>query len=218
MRRAAFFGMPILLALLAAGPLALAAVVRSHGSAVALGNNEAGARASGWLQAGESSGASHEEIFKWVNFLIMAGVLAYFLRKPLSDFFADRRDSIRQALDQGRHAIEVSEAKLREVESKLANIEREIAAFRADSEREMQAERERLKQSAELEAQRILEFAQVQIDAATRLAKAELKRFAASQAVEQAEALVRQRLDDSTRQRLVGNFAAGLKSKSEIKN
>lgn len=173
---------------------------------------------SGWLQAEEGTTTSHEGMFKLINFLIVAGVLGFLLRKPLANFFSDRLDAIQQALSQGRQAAEASEAKLAEVERKLANVQQEIAAFRAESEREMQAERERLKQAAELEAQRILEFAQVQIEAATRLAKAELRKQAAKQAVELAEVLVQQRLDDTARQRLVGNFVAGLKGKSEIKN
>jgi F-type H+-transporting ATPase subunit b len=205
---------PLLFVLIAVRPVPLGAAVGTPCSAILPGDDRTIARASAWLQTAESSGSSHDEFFKWLNFLIMIGALAYFLRRPLSDFFADRLDAIHQALSQGRRAVEVSEAKLGEIEAKLANIQQEIAAFRVDSEREMQAERERLKQSAELEAQRILDFAQVQIEAATRLAKVELKKYAARQALELAEVLVRQRLDDPARQRLVGNFVAGLGKQS----
>jgi F-type H+-transporting ATPase subunit b len=216
-RRPAYLLIPVLFLLVALGPVGVAAAVRSPACAVLPGDDRTAVRASAWLQAGETSSSSHDEIFKWINFLIMVGVLGYFLRKPLSDFFADRLDSIRQSLSQGRHAVEAAEAKLAEVERKLAQVEQEIAAFRADSEREMQAERERLKQTADAEGQRILEFAQVQIEAATRLAKAELKKYAAKQAVELAEQLLRQRMDEQARERLVGNFVAGLK-KPELKN
>lgn len=217
MRPPRYLLIPLLFVLIAMRPLPLGAAVGTPRSPILPGDDRTIARASAWLQAAESSGSSHDEFFKWLNFLIMIGALAYFLRRPLSDFFADRLDAIHQALSQGRRAVEVSEAKLGEIEGKLSNVQQEIAAFRADSEREMQAERERLKQSAQLEAQRILDFAQVQIEAATRLAKAELKKYAARQALELAEVLVRQRLDDPARQRLVGNFVAGL-GKAELKN
>jgi F-type H+-transporting ATPase subunit b len=216
-RRPACLVIPLLFVLITMGPVAIGAGVPSARASIVAGDDRTVARAGAWFQSGESSGSSRDELFKLINFLIMVGVLVYVLRKPLSDFFADRLDSIHQALNQGRHAVEISEAKLAEIEYKLANVEREIAAFRAESEREMQAERERLKQSADLEAQRILEFAQVQIEAATRLAKAELKKYAAQQAVELAEALIRQRLDNTGRERLVGNFLAGLE-KPGLKN
>jgi F-type H+-transporting ATPase subunit b len=218
LRRPSYLPITVLLVALAAGPVALGAGSQHGSSAIALDARSDLTRADGWFQESKSGGSSHEELFKWINFLIMAGALGYFLRKPLGDFFADRLDSIRQALSQGRRAVEVSDAKLAEIEAKLANVEREIAAFRVDSGREMQAERERLKHSADVEAQRILDFARVQIEAATRLAKAELKKYAAQQAVDLAEALIRQRIDDPARQRLVGSFVSGLKSKPDLKN
>lgn len=208
---------PLLFVLSAVRGVPLGAAVGTPRSAILVSDDRNTARAGTWLQADQSSGSLRDQVFRWINFVIMIGALAYFLRRPLSDFFADRLDAIHQALSQGRRAVEVSEARLGEIEAKLANVQQEIEGFRADSEREMQAERERLKQSAELEAQRILDFAQVQIEAATRLAKAELRKYAARQAVELAEAQVRQRLDDPARQRLVGNFVAGL-GKLELKN
>ncbi|HEY6292189.1 MAG TPA: ATP synthase F0 subunit B [Terriglobia bacterium] len=164
------------------------------------------------LEAEEGSGYSHEKLFKWINFLILAGVLVYFLRKPFADFFADRLDTIHEGLEEGRKALAASEAKLGEIEKKLANVQQEIAAFRVESAREMQAERERVRQAAEREGERILVFAEVQIEAAVRAAKLDLKRYAAGKAVELAETLVRERLDEPARRGLVRSFVADLKS------
>ena len=228
MRQSRYLLIPILFFLVSLRPVVLGAAGCARRSAILTDHDRPAderpaklriiTRSSAWFAAAEGSGSSHEELYKWVNFLIMVGVLAYFMRKPLSNFFSDRLDSIQQALSKGKRAAEASEAKLAEIQRKLANVQREIEAFRADSEREMQAERERLKQSAGVEAQRIVDFAQVQIEAATGLAKVELKKYAARQAVEMADAMVRERMDDSVRQRLVGNFVAGLKSKTETRN
>lgn len=164
------------------------------------------------LEGSESGSAeSHHLLVEWINFLILAGVLGYLLRKPLARFFAERLDTIHEGLEEGRRALAASEAKVAEVEAKLRNLEREIADFRHHSELEMQAERERLRQAAEQDAQRVMEFAQAQIEAAVRAAKLELKRYAAGQAVELAESVIQRRLDDPTRHQLVNRFVAELK-------
>ena len=81
----------------------------------------------------------------------------------------------------------------------------------------MEAERQRVKQAAEEEAARILESARAQMGTAVRSAMLELKAFGTRQAVTLAEELIRQRLDDRGRSRLVSQFAATLAAK-ERKN
>lgn len=169
-------------------------------------------RAAAVFETGESSSnESHREILEWVNFLLLVAVLIYLLRKPLAGFFAERLDTIQEGLGEGRRAVAASEAKLAEVEKKLKDLEREIADFRARSELEMKAERERLQQAAEREGQRMMDFARTQIEAAARAARLEVKRYAAGQAVELAESVIRRRLDEPLRHQLVSQFVAHLK-------
>ena len=155
-------------------------------------------------------GQGHELLFKIINFALLAGGLAYLLRKPLADFFASRSNSIRKSLEEGRKALEVSSAKLQAVEQKLAHLEEEIAAFKASATKEMEAERQRLMQAAAVEAEKVLASARAQIETSLRAARLDLKSYAAQQAVELAGELIRQRLDDSSRNRLLGQFVAGL--------
>lgn len=165
----------------------------------------------------ENSETPHELLYKTINFLILVGGLAYVLRKPLAEFFRSRSTSIRKSLDEGRKALEASQAQLRAVEEKLRGLEAEIAAFKVSAEREMEAERQRLQQAGAEEAARILESARAQTDTALRGAKLELNNYAAQKAVTLAEEMIRTRLDDSDRHRLVTQFVAGLQSK-ERKN
>jgi len=46
-----------------------------------------------------------------------------------------------------------------------------------------------------------------------KAAKLELKNYAVQQAIDQAEAMIRERLDDAGRSRLFGRFVAGLEAK-----
>ena len=135
----------------------------------------------------------------------------------MGDFFSSRSASIQKALDEGRKALEASQSQLKIVEEKLRGLEAEIAEFKASATREMEAERQRLQQTNAEEAARILESARAQTDTAVRGAKVELKNYAALKSVALAEELIRARLDDSGRKRLVTQFVATLESK-ERKN
>jgi F-type H+-transporting ATPase subunit b len=162
--------------------------------------------------AAEGENHGHEAIYRWINFALLAGGLFYVLRKPLGAFFADRSSSIQKSLEEGRKALEASQAQLKAVEEKLQHLDEEIAEFKLAAAREMGAERERMRQATAQEAEKILQAARSQMDTATRAAQLDMRIYAARLAVELAEELIRQRLDDAARQRLVGQFLARLET------
>ncbi len=158
----------------------------------------------------EGSALNKELLFKVINTSLLVIALAVLLRKPLAEFLTQRSASIQKSLEEGRKALEASQAQFNAVEEKLRNLEAEIAAFRATAAREMEAERERLRQASAEEAEKILASARAQLEAATSAAKLELMIFVAQQATEFAEGMIRERLDDASRRRLVSQFIAGL--------
>ncbi len=160
----------------------------------------------------EGEGHGHEAIYRWINFALLAGGLFLVLRKPVAAFFSERSASIRKGLEEGRNALEASQAQLKAVEEKLQHLGAEIAEFKLAAAREMGEERERMRQAAAQESQKLLQAAQSQMDNASRAAQLELKLYASRLAVELAEELIRQRLDDAARQRLVSQFLARLQA------
>lgn len=165
----------------------------------------------------ENSESRRELLYKFINLAILVGGLGYVLRKPLAEFFSSRSASIQKSLDEGRKALEASQAQLKSVEEKLRGLEAEIAAFKASAVLEMEAERQRIQQGSVEEGARILESARAQTNVAVRAAKLDLKRYAAQKSVALAEELIRARLDDSSRKRLVTQFVATIVPK-ERKN
>jgi F-type H+-transporting ATPase subunit b len=160
----------------------------------------------------EAASEKRELIYKIINFTLLAVALGYVLRKPMAEFFAGRSESIRKALDEGRAALKESQAKLDAVEEKLKHLEEEIAAFGASAEKEMKAERQRLAEETAREAEKILETARVRIETATRGARLQLQAFTAQQALQLAEQMIRERLDEPSRQRLVSQFIDSLEN------
>ncbi|MDE3179340.1 MAG: hypothetical protein KGM47_06725 [Acidobacteriota bacterium] len=152
----------------------------------------------------------HTDLFEWINFILLVVVLVYVLRKPVGHFFENRSSALRHELEEGRKALEAARAELAMAEKKLGNLEADIAALKAAAVHEGELEVARLKRSSEEEASRIMESARNMIDSATRSARLELKRAAADEAISLAEQVVRARLDDAGRSRLVSRFLEGI--------
>ena len=161
----------------------------------------------------EESGASHELLFETINFILLAGLFVYLYRKHGRAFFNERSDSIRRSLEEGRQALERSQARLAEAEKKLAGLQGEVRALKEQAERDIAEEQERMRKAAEDEARRIEEFARARIVAATNAAKLELKDYVVDQALDLARGKIQQRMDEASRKKLVGFFLADLSSK-----
>jgi F0F1-type ATP synthase membrane subunit b/b' len=156
--------------------------------------------------------AGHGALYKWINFVLLVGGLAYVLRKPAGEFFLQRSAGIRKSLEEGRKALETSQAQLRAVEEKLQHFEEAMAAFRAGALREMEEEQARIRKTTVGEAARMMESVRTQMDVAGKQAKLELRLLTAQLAVELAEKIIVQRLDEAGQRRLVNQFVARLET------
>ena len=148
-------------------------------------------------------------VFRWLNFAIILAIVIYALRKALP-YFRGHAEEISAKIAEGTRAREAAEADRREAQAKLAGIDTEVAALRADAKRGAQAESDRLRAQAKAEAEAIERSAQAEIAAAERAARLELKALAARIAVERAEAVLRAELTPATESALFRNFIVEL--------
>src|SRR2546429_2733056 len=122
-----------------------------------------------------------------------AAGLYYWTRKNAPPFFAARSESIRKDMDDSLRQRQEAEARAAEVERRLADIETQIAAFRADSIRENEEEAARLSRKTAAEIARIQAQAEQEIASPGKFAPLELKRYAAALAASQARQKVQAR-------------------------
>lgn len=164
--------------------------------------------ASVWAaEAGAEGGWGwYETLGRWLNLALLFGVIAYFVRKPLAEFFASRRAEIQQEIAKAREAKETAEQRLAEIEQRLANLDDEIAALRRQAQEDAEKERERILNQAEAEARKVLSAASREIDGLSRAAHQELKAYAAELSVQLAEDKIRKGLDAGARKRIVDRF------------
>jgi F-type H+-transporting ATPase subunit b len=124
--------------------------------------------------------------FTVLNFVVLAGLVGWFLMRTLPKVFRDRSTLIQKHLVDARTATEEASARLNSVEDRLSKLDSQIAAMRAQSEKDSAQDEQRIKAEVEAEKQRILTAAEQEITAATALAQRQIQQYAAELAIEQA--------------------------------
>jgi len=123
-------------------------------------------------------------IYKSINFVILFGLIIYFLAQPAREFFTARTASIRQGMSDAAAARDAAEKRLAEIEKKMSHLNEEIAGLRAEAAKEDAVQAERMRHATEAEGAKILAAAEAEIDVKTRTARLELKAYAAKLAVD----------------------------------
>jgi F-type H+-transporting ATPase subunit b len=166
------------------------------------------------VHAAEEGGSAAQErtneIFKWINFVLVAGGLIWLFGKVLPPKFRGNADVISSAITKATAAKAEADRQLREAEQRLAHLEQEVAQLRATAQREAEAEAERIRNATQSDAQKIGIAATAEVEAAERAARLELKAIAANLAVDGAESLLAKQLTPQAQEALVSAFVKGL--------
>jgi len=140
-----------------------------------------------------------------INFAIVAGLIAFGLKKALPKMFRERTAAIQKGMEAARLASEDANRRLREIEDKLGRLNSEITQLEATASAQAEEEAGRLKAAAEEERQRIIQTAEQEIAATVNAARRDLKAYSAELAVSLAEKRIK--VDAATDQELVRDFA-----------
>lgn len=149
-------------------------------------------------------------VFRWLNFALVFGAIAYAIAKWGTPYFRQRAEEISRQIAEGARAREAAERQRREIQAKLAGLEEDIERLRVEGKRDAEAEAQRLRDAERVERERIERAARGEIAAAEREGRMELKILAARRAVELAEALLRQSLTPKAEESLFDGFVTEL--------
>ncbi len=145
-------------------------------------------------------------IWGWANFLILAGGLGYLIKKNAGPYFAQRSLDIRKGMAEADAARAASDAKVAEVNARLATLQTEIETLRRNAQQEAEAGAERIRQEATAEMAKVQTHLAEEIASATKSARLELRRYSAQLALGLAEQRITSRLTPDTQDRLVRQF------------
>ncbi len=168
--------------------------------------------AAGACSADEGGGASAAptELFKWINFAIVAAALIWLFGKVLPPKFRANAKKIGSIITKAAAAKAEADRKLRDAEQRLARLEEEVRGLREQAQKQAVVEAERIRAMAKSDAEKIALAAKAEIEAAERAARIELKTLAAKLAVDGAESLLTKQLTPQTQDALVAGFVKSL--------
>ena len=145
-------------------------------------------------------------IWRCFNFAVTVGILVYFVRKPIKNALAGRREGIATALEEAEKARTDAEAKFAEYDEKLNKAESEIEIITAELKREGELERDRIIAQAKESAEKIRNEAEKTAGFEVAKAKAELQAEATRLAVELAEELLKKSFSAKDESRLLDEY------------
>jgi F-type H+-transporting ATPase subunit b len=161
-------------------------------------------------EAGSASQQSAENLFKWINFALVAGLIVWLCVKKGPGFFGRRADVISSDIQKSTEAKKKADQQLLDAETKLQNLEKEVADLRATAQRESAAEAGRIRDLTLTDEQKIAQAGKAEVVAAERAARLELKALAANLAVSGAESLLVKQLTPAAQEALINNFVKTL--------
>lgn len=143
-----------------------------------------------------------------LNFIVIFGVLWFFLRKAVPALFRNRAEAIQRRLEEARKTSEDAKRRLGEVEARLSRLDSEIEEMRREAEASGRQEEERVMAAAEEERRRIVQSAEQEIARAANAARRDLRAYAAELGVSLAEKKIR--ITEGADQQLVRDFTLRL--------
>jgi F-type H+-transporting ATPase subunit b len=151
--------------------------------------------------------------WKWANFAILAIAIGYLLGKVLPEFFRSRTETIQRDIKESARIKQEALARAAEVEKKMATLQTEVESMRQQARSEMAAEGERIRRDTEAQIVRMQSQAQMQIESASKAAQQDLKKYAATLAIDLAEQRLRGSMTGDAQNALVERVVADLAKK-----
>jgi len=162
----------------------------------------------------QAAGDSHEDgaglvkqlIYQALNLALLMGVLIYFGRKPISEFFSTRRSGIQSELSEAADLLTQAELRNSELQRRLVDLGSAIEGIREEAGRRAEEEADRILADARTTAERIRRDAQAAVAQELRRAQSELREEAADLALELAARKLNEQVGEADRERLVDEF------------
>jgi len=167
------------------------------------------------LFASSAQAASAEDSSPWnqwkllwrvINTVALIALLGYFLKKPLVSFLSERKAQIARDLEEAKEQLDRAERIIEEYKEKIAGMEKELEGMRTELKKSADAETEKVVANADRMALTMVEAAKVAAEQELRKAKIALKNEAVEMAVQLAESLIREKINDADRKRIAEDY------------
>jgi F-type H+-transporting ATPase subunit b len=143
------------------------------------------------------------EAWKFINLAIFIAIMIYLLKKPLSEAFKAKRETIRAELIKAEQQRQAALVQLTSTEAKLAQLDAETTNVVERARQEAESEKSRIERETEEEKTKLRRQAESEIERQSQQVKKELRRFSAEESIRLAEEKIRREMSADKDARLV---------------
>jgi F-type H+-transporting ATPase subunit b len=155
---------------------------------------------------GGSKGWVSTDTFRVMNFAVLAIVLVYLLRKPLSQALSSRIKGIKDELEDLEARKNEAEKKLAEYNEKLAQLEKEAETILEDYIKQGHEAKQRILKEAEASAEKLKSQARRNIEHEFEQAKLKLQEEIFETSLEKAEEIIKNKISEDDQDRIVDEY------------
>lgn len=166
-----------------------------------------------WASESEGEGGYGGIIWGFINLGILIFILYRLGQKPVKDFLRNRRESIRESIEKAQQTKEDVEKRYKEYSEKIANLDAHIEELYRTLREEGEKERKMIIEEAERFAERIKEQAKFAANQEAKKVMEQVRAEVADLIVNEAESVIRKKLNDSDQKRLIEDFVSGIEDR-----
>jgi F-type H+-transporting ATPase subunit b len=155
---------------------------------------------------GHGSHWQNTDTFRIINFLVLAGLVFFLIRKPAAQFLGDRIKGIQEQLKELEQKKIEAEKKLAEYNRRLADLSAESDQIIDEYRRQGESMRENILKAAEAAAAKLESQARRNIEHEFKKARVELEMEIMEKAISRAETMLEKNITDKDQERLVGEY------------
>ena len=169
---------------------------------------------------GHDGGAWQPEFIKdfllsLVNFVLLVGILALLLRKPLKRYLVSRRSSIESQMAESARLRDEAREMLESTRARMESLEREVEEILRSTIQEAEAERERILAESRKVAARIEEDARAAMAHELKSASTDMEREILEKAVAMAREILSRELSPERHRQLIDDYIGELTTATE---
>ena len=143
------------------------------------------------------------EAWKFFNLAVFIAIMAYLVKKPLSEAFKAKREEIRSELIKAEEEKQDALAKLTAIEARLTQLETEKDNILQKAKDEAAFEKKRLAESTKIEIERLRQQTEAELARLGNQSRFELRRLSAEKSIGLAEQKLRAQIDGATDAKLI---------------
>lgn len=143
-----------------------------------------------------------------VNFLVLAGALVFFTRKPAKSFMASRSDEIRKNVEESEKLQQEAITMLKNYEEKLSKLDSEVKALMDTARKDGENEKKEILARAERMSNQIIENAKNMATRELSKQKDTLQRELMNKVIAEALKALKEKASEKDHQQFTNQFIA----------